>query len=395
MASCVLLGGQDFLAAHGAALAGTLAHSIDSVGEKGLLALMPVRMLAPDVQPHACLHCANGDNAVRAVASAAGKGLLGFLLLHTDACGRAIAWLPGCMVVPGLTDMPDKHVTMCAVCVQVLELLLMGWPGEAAALLQQSLLRVLALALSGRETSLVVAGVCIRDAASEPMTSIVQCHAAVTHGSTCAAAGSLPTAATVTLSMVAPVTSRPEHRHLHCRRCVRLRTAAAAQHGCIPAAVPHSRRATRLCSCGRSGSHQRQQQRRSSAGTAACAARPVAGQDGCHRLQPAPCCCQQRSALWLLRHHMFHVRVADVWIQCMSSCCEQHPVEIGYSHCLPPQCAGAPPARKLSAAALAAALTLPVPPIADRLDLIVAHITSVCYEVGASLFDRCNSCYKQ
>jgi hypothetical protein len=43
---------------------------------------------------------------------------------------------------------------------KVLELLLMGWPGEAAALLQESLLRVLALALSGRETSLVVAGVC-------------------------------------------------------------------------------------------------------------------------------------------------------------------------------------------------------------------------------------------
>ena len=42
MASCVLLGGQDFLAAHGAALADALAHSIDSVGEKGLLALMPV-----------------------------------------------------------------------------------------------------------------------------------------------------------------------------------------------------------------------------------------------------------------------------------------------------------------------------------------------------------------
>ena len=42
---------------------------------------------------------------------------------------------------------------------KVLELLLMGWPGEAAALLQESLLRVLALALSGRETSLFVAGV--------------------------------------------------------------------------------------------------------------------------------------------------------------------------------------------------------------------------------------------
>jgi hypothetical protein len=42
MASCVLLGGQEFLAAHGAALASTLAHSIDSVGEKGLLALMLV-----------------------------------------------------------------------------------------------------------------------------------------------------------------------------------------------------------------------------------------------------------------------------------------------------------------------------------------------------------------
>lgn len=44
--------------------------------------------------------------------------------------------------------------------------------------------------------------------------------------------------------------------------------------------------------------------------------------------------------------------------------------------------AGAPPARKLSAAALAAALTLPVPPVVDRLDLLAAHITSVCYEVS-------------
>lgn len=47
MASCVLLGGAEFLAAHGAALAGTLAHSLGSVGEKGLLALLPVRAAVP------------------------------------------------------------------------------------------------------------------------------------------------------------------------------------------------------------------------------------------------------------------------------------------------------------------------------------------------------------
>lgn len=51
---------------------------------------------------------------------------------------------------------------------QVLELLLMRWPGEAAALLQESLLRVLALALSGRETSLVVAGPCSSKACPSP-----------------------------------------------------------------------------------------------------------------------------------------------------------------------------------------------------------------------------------
>ena len=54
MASCVLLGGQEFLAAHGAALAGTLAHSTDSVGEKGLLALMPVGMLGQTCS-HGCV----------------------------------------------------------------------------------------------------------------------------------------------------------------------------------------------------------------------------------------------------------------------------------------------------------------------------------------------------
>lgn len=42
---------------------------------------------------------------------------------------------------------------------------------------------------------------------------------------------------------------------------------------------------------------------------------------------------------------------------------------------------GAPAARKLSAAAMAAALTLPVPAIVQRLDLMVSHVTSVCYEV--------------
>ena len=48
--------------------------------------------------------------------------------------------------------------------------------------------------------------------------------------------------------------------------------------------------------------------------------------------------------------------------------------------------AGAPPARKLSAAALAAALTLQVPPLVERLDFLVSHITSVCYEVSDPLF---------
>lgn len=49
MASCVLLGQAEFLAAHGDQLAGVLAHSVASVGEKGLLALLPVRRLKPNL----------------------------------------------------------------------------------------------------------------------------------------------------------------------------------------------------------------------------------------------------------------------------------------------------------------------------------------------------------
>ena len=81
------------------------------------------------------------------------------------------------------------HTLTAGVPFQVLELLLMRWPGEAAALLQESLLRVLALALSGRETSLVVAGVYLRDAASMPIASIGlhRSHSSVTHASVCAA----------------------------------------------------------------------------------------------------------------------------------------------------------------------------------------------------------------
>lgn len=59
MASCVLLGGADFLAAHGGALAGVLATSVASVGERGLLALLPVRcihhpQMVVVVCPHVC-----------------------------------------------------------------------------------------------------------------------------------------------------------------------------------------------------------------------------------------------------------------------------------------------------------------------------------------------------
>lgn len=57
---------------------------------------------------------------------------------------------PGCV-----TPTPQ---TLDLLATQVLELLLMRWPGEAAALLQECLLRLLALVLAGRETSLVVAG---------------------------------------------------------------------------------------------------------------------------------------------------------------------------------------------------------------------------------------------
>ena len=47
---------------------------------------------------------------------------------------------------------------------KVAELLLTGWPGEAAVLLQDALLRLLALVLSGRESSLVIARASTRHA---------------------------------------------------------------------------------------------------------------------------------------------------------------------------------------------------------------------------------------
>lgn len=96
MASCVLLGGQDFLAAHGAALAGTLAHSIDSVGEKGLLTLMPVgtfdRMFSQGCVAHTAA-------AFLRSTSAGGRGLPACMLLDTGAHGSeavGLTWLlPG------------------------------------------------------------------------------------------------------------------------------------------------------------------------------------------------------------------------------------------------------------------------------------------------------------
>jgi hypothetical protein len=187
----------------------------------------------------------------------------------------------------------------------------------------------------------------------------------------------------VASSVFLPSICPSKYRHLHRRRCVRLCAAAAAQHGCIPAAVPHGRGAFRLCSCGCSGSHQRQQQHRSSAGAAAGAARPLAGQDGCHRLLPGPCCRQQPLPCGCPASHppaLHTTKRLTCAFSCMLSSCEAPPADGALTpsnRCF----AGAPPARKLSAAALAAALTLPVPPIADRLDLVVAHITSVCYEV--------------
>lgn len=43
---------------------------------------------------------------------------------------------------------------------------------------------------------------------------------------------------------------------------------------------------------------------------------------------------------------------------------------------------GQPAARKLSALALAVLLTAPLPPLLERLELVVTHITSVWFEVG-------------
>ena len=45
---------------------------------------------------------------------------------------------------------------------------------------------------------------------------------------------------------------------------------------------------------------------------------------------------------------------------------------------------GQPAARKLSALALAVLLTAPLPPLLERLELVVTHITSVWFEVGAA-----------
>lgn len=45
-------------------------------------------------------------------------------------------------------------------------------------------------------------------------------------------------------------------------------------------------------------------------------------------------------------------------------------------------CIGQPAARKLSALALAVLLTAPLPPLLERLELVVTHITSVWFEVG-------------
>lgn len=83
MASCVLLGGADFLAAHGAALSGTLAHSLESVGEKGLLALLPVRAAGLlRIILHQC--CAN-----------AGAGAVGLPVLQCNAVLFQTAWCLG------------------------------------------------------------------------------------------------------------------------------------------------------------------------------------------------------------------------------------------------------------------------------------------------------------
>ena len=51
MASCVLLGGADFLAQHGGALAATLAALTGNVNERGMLLLFPVYELLLQVCP--------------------------------------------------------------------------------------------------------------------------------------------------------------------------------------------------------------------------------------------------------------------------------------------------------------------------------------------------------
>ncbi len=78
--------------------------------------------------------------------------------------------------------------------------------------------------------------------------------------------------------------------------------------------------------------------------------------------------------------------------RCSCNCIFKWPLPLPALSCVgctadgaPSAAAGAPPARKLSASALAAALTLPVPPLVERLDLLVSHITSVCYEVCRSV----------
>ena len=49
---------------------------------------------------------------------------------------------------------------------------------------------------------------------------------------------------------------------------------------------------------------------------------------------------------------------------------------------------GTLPERKLAALALAQALTLPLPALLERLELIVACVTSVWFEVGVSALAR-------
>lgn len=100
MASCLLMGGAGFLAAHGAALGEALQAAFLGVGERGALALLPVPPpAARSRRPHTSqtdepwLHVDAGSSPIeRGRKAASGLPRLHALNVH---CGRCLPVLAG------------------------------------------------------------------------------------------------------------------------------------------------------------------------------------------------------------------------------------------------------------------------------------------------------------